>query len=323
MRKTRKSFVSVLMALIMLSVMSIDVHAEEEDYVYLEVTYPDGETMILDAARNREEANDEIIYIYTDDFPITLRLYSPGDWSEDYIADSYGRKHLEVRTHVEFFFYLETCRGYAMVEILPTSQKEDIDTLAAEEESEPDIEKDIEEERGITRYENFKKMLLNAGMTGSYNIDKYIKNDLEEFVNGQWDGDIKNYYAKMEYECSSISYISLRKYRITQYMTNSRGRMLSKESYECNIDYLGDLNYQEGEDYTLAFSKKDNIVYCWRFFECLEQWQLPKTEHIIDDNINNCYDESNDRYGLVWTRDADGNKHLYSLQSEGKVNKLN
>lgn len=321
MKKLRKIFIPILMTLIMLSVMPINVYAEEENrenYAYLEVTYPNGDTLIFDVSEKPEESDDKIISIYTDEFPMSLKLYGYGigieDWDEEYTFESYGEKQLVAASysHRVWSSKIRKFLGYARVEIKPTAQKLEDEALAAQKEKEKETlaaqEKTEaeEEERIEQRNENFKIMFENAGIT-SYSADWYIEHDLEEFINGQWAGD------KKEDSTMGDRYIYSRKYVI---LKPKNVFSVSLERYEFNLDYSGSLEKYDGELYTLAVSKKDNIIYCWQFFECLDQWQIPKTEIIT--NVYVFEYPTNECYGSCTTKDNNGNKYSYLLEPGGE-----
>ena len=93
------------------------------------------------------------------------------------------------------------------------------------------------------------------------------------------------------------------------------------EVYECNIDYSGHLEINGySDEYTFAVSKRNNIIYSWQYFECLDQWKIPNNETIV------YYSPYNKRFaddlrGFCETNDADGVKHLYSFLANGEMHK--
>ena len=93
------------------------------------------------------------------------------------------------------------------------------------------------------------------------------------------------------------------------------------EVYECNIDYSGHLEINGySDEYTFAVSKRNNIIYSWQYFECLDQWKIPNNETIV------YYSPYNKRFaddlrGFCETNDADGVKHLYSFLANGAMHK--
>ncbi len=157
-----------------------------------------------------------------------------------------------------------------------------------------------------------KKVLKEAGLKEDY--DWYIENDIEEFIEGQWDGDDKkdDFYGKR--------YIIGRMYYIFRSRTGLDG-MHHAEVYECNIDYSGHLEINGySDEYTFAVSKRNNIIYLWQYFECLDQWKIPNNETIV------YYSPYNKRFaddlrGFCETNDADGVKHLYSFLANGEMHK--
>ena len=60
----------------MLSCVSIVAYAESKYDVYLRITFPNGQTDEYPAYNRRYEANGKSFYIYTDEFPVTLKLYN-------------------------------------------------------------------------------------------------------------------------------------------------------------------------------------------------------------------------------------------------------
>ena len=82
---------------------------------------------------------------------------------------------------------------------------------------------------------------------------------------GRVDGDDKkdDFYGKR--------YIIGRMYYIFRSRTGLDG-MHHAEVYECNIDYSGHLEINGySDEYTFAVSKRNNIIYSWQYFECLDQ----------------------------------------------------
>lgn len=158
----------------------------------------------------------------------------------------------------------------------------------------------------------YEKVLKEAGLKEDY--DWYIENDIEEFIEGQWDGDDKkdDFYGKR--------YIIGRMYYIFRSRTGLDG-MHHAEVYECNIDYSGHLEINGySDEYTFAVSKRNNIIYSWQYFECLDQWKIPNNETIV------YYSPYNKRFaddlrGFCETNDADGVKHLYSFLANGEMHK--
>ena len=156
------------------------------------------------------------------------------------------------------------------------------------------------------------KSAKEAGLKEDY--DWYIENDIEEFIEGQWDGDDKkdDFYGKR--------YIIGRMYYIFRSRTGLDG-MHHAEVYECNIDYSGHLEINGySDEYTFAVSKRNNIIYSWQYFECLDQWKIPNNETIV------YYSPYNKRFaddlrGFCETNDADGVKHLYSFLANGEMHK--
>ena len=93
------------------------------------------------------------------------------------------------------------------------------------------------------------------------------------------------------------------------------------ETYECNIDYSGHLEINGySDEYTFAVSKRNNIIYLWQYFECLDQWKIPNNETIV---YYSPYSQrfEDDLRGFCETNDADGVKHLYSFLANGEMNK--
>lgn len=299
MKKFQKNIVSALVVLLLFVTMPFVVYASENDYdVYLKVTYADGTISTYDAARNWREANGKIINIYTDNFPITLELYRKGHWSKKYTIYSFGKKTLDYQKEgiLASMKYAGEVHGYAKVNIQSLEQHEQEKKAESERET---VEK---------RNENFKKMLKNAGVQFGY--DWYIENDLNKFISGEWDGDRKSDSTYGDRIIIGRKYIIYR----------DRPDYANKYQYECNLDYMGDLEVESfGFTHTLAISKKNNKISCWQYFECLDQWDTPKTETITQVLPN--YIE-NYCYGLCKTKDIKGVEHLYSLNINGKLYKV-
>ena len=306
MKKSLKTIVSLLVAVIMMVVMPFAAYAASNNNkydVYLKITYANGKTQTLDAARNWRENNGRVINIYTDDFPITLNLYRPYHWSREYTIYSYGSKTLDYQKDGGYISaVLDTeIHGYAQVDVKSLAEKKKQDKAKAEKEA---LEK---------RNENFKKMLKNAGVEFGY--DWYIENDLNRFVNGEWDGNRKSDSLYGD------RYIIGRTYTISRMRADYYTGRVYQDTFECNLDYMGDLEVSAwGQSQTLAISKKNNKISCWQYFERLDQWDIPKTETITE--ALPCYDE-NYSYGMCKTKDLDGVEHSYVLKINGNLYKVN
>ena len=308
MKKSLKSIISILVAVIMMVVimmvaMPFAAYADSNKYdVYLKITYANGKTETLDAARNWRENNGRIINIYTDDFPITLELYRPYHWSREYTIYSYGGKTLDYQ---KFGGYIRAVldteiHGYVQVDVKSLAKKKQQNKAKAEKEA---LEK---------KNENFKKMLKNAGVESGY--DWYIENDLNKFINGEWDGDRKSDSLYGD------RYIIGRTYTISRMRKDYYNGSVYQDTFKCNLDYMGELEVNTlGESQTLAISKKNNKISCWQYFECLDQWDIPKTETITEALPSYC---ENYWYGTCKTKDLDGVEHLYILKCNGNLYKV-
>ena len=303
MKKFQKNIVSALVVLLLFVTMPFVVYASENDYdVYLKVTYADGTISTYDAARNWREANGKIINIYTDNFPITLELYRKGHWSKKYTIYSFGKKTLDYQKEgiLASMKYAGEVHGYAKVNIQSLEQHEQEKKAESERET---VEK---------RNENFKKMLKNAGVQFGY--DWYIENDLNQFVNGEWDGNRKSDSTYGD------RYIIGRVYTISRMRVDYYNGHMYQDTFNCNLDYMGDLEVSAwGQSQTLAISKKNNKISCWQYFERLDQWDIPKTETIT--KVSPWYNE-NYSYGTCKTQDLDGVEHLYALKINGNLYKV-
>lgn len=77
-----------------------------------------------------------------------------------------------------------------LVEAAIVSAPTDVSTSESEiASSSVNQELNSQEEASEKRKENFEKVLKEAGLKEDY--DWYIENDLEEYIEGQWDGDEK------------------------------------------------------------------------------------------------------------------------------------
>lgn len=303
MKKTLKTIISLLVAVSMMVSMPFAVYATSNKYdVYLKITYANGKTQTFDAARNWRENNGRVINIYTDDFPITLNLYRPYYWSREYTIYSYGSKTLDYQKDGGYISaVLDTeIHGYAQVDVKSLAEKKKQDKARAEKEA---LEK---------RNENFKKMLKNAGV--EFGFDWYIENDLNRFVNGEWDGNRKSDSLYGD------RYIIGRTYTISRMRADYYTGRVYQDTFKCNLDYMGDLEVSDwGQSQTLAISKKNNKISCWQYFERLDQWDIPKTETIT--KVLPWYNE-NYSYGTCETQDLDGVEHLYALKINGNLYKV-
>lgn len=162
----------------------------------------------------------------------------------------------------ERFIFVAFIAMTIFVEALIVSAPSDVSTSEIDSSSYVIQELNSQEEASEKRKENFEKVLKEAGLKEDY--DWYIENDIEEFIEGQWDGDDKkdDFYGKR--------YIIGRMYYIFRSRTGLDG-MHHAEVYECNIDYSGHLEINGySDEYTFAVSKRNNIIYSWQYFECLD-----------------------------------------------------
>lgn len=306
MKKIRNSLISLLVALAMLSCVSIVAYAESKYDVYLRITFPNGQTDEYPAYNRRYEANGKSFYVYTDEFPVTLKLYNVNGSYVTRTVNPYGQYIIDVqRDGLWDQWFGHMLNGYAKVEVKSAEKKRQEDKAKAEAAAK---KKAVED-----RNAKFKQALENAGMEYDVLRNWYFEHDILEFINGQWDGDTKedNHWG--------TRYIIGRKYYISRIIIALNG-VAYEEKYECNLDYSGSLESNSyGMNNTLVYSKKDNIVYCWHFFECLGKWQIPKGETIT--SVLDTYIE-NIQYGTCRTKDADGNEHMYVLNPEGKIYKV-
>lgn len=211
----------------------------------------------------------------------------------------------------ERFIFVAFIAMTIFIEALIVSTPSDVSTSESEiASSSVNQELNSQEEASEKRKENFEKVLKEAGLKEDY--DWYIENDLEEYIEGQWDGDEKkdDFYG--------TRYIHGRMYLICRSWTGLDG-LTHIEEYECNIDYSGHLEIQGYAlyEYTFAVSRRNNIIYSWQYFECLDQWKIPDNETIV--YYSPCFED--ELRGFCETNDVDGVKHLYSLLANGEMNK--
>ncbi len=214
----------------------------------------------------------------------------------------------------ERFIFVAFIAMTIFVEALIVSAPSDVSTSESEIDSSSYVIQELnsQEEASEKRKENFEKVLKEAGLKEDY--DWYIENDLEEYIEGQWDGDDKkdDFYGKR--------YICGRMYYIFKSWTGLDG-LPHVETYECNIDYSGHLEINGySDECTFAVSKRNNIIYSWQYFECLDQWKIPNNETIV---YYSPYSQrfKDDVRGFCETNDADGVKHLYSFLANGEMHK--
>ena len=184
MKKIRNSLISLLVALAMLSCVSIVAYAESKYDVYLRITFPNGQTDEYPAYNRRYEANGKSFYVYTDEFPVTLKLYNVNGSYVTRTVNSYGQYIIDVqRDGLWDQWFGHMLNGYAKVEVKSAEKKRQEDKAKAEAAAK---KKAVED-----RNAKFKQALENAGMEYDVLRNWYFEHDILEFINGQWDGDTK------------------------------------------------------------------------------------------------------------------------------------
>ncbi len=146
--------------------------------------------------------------------------------------------------------------------------------------------------------------------------------ELKAFLTGEWDGTWRRDEAGNDY----AGYIASRKVFNRTYSWSGTSLYTGKTiEKKVNVDYIG---YKQiipaptsTQDFSFAVSYVNGEIEEWSLLEQRNAWKLNLSgEHV--DKIYPIGTKGSESRGLVYTLDANGQQHMYSLLSGGRVQKL-
>lgn len=254
------------------------------------------------------DAHEVEIFLNEDEFPVFVSITNAGGVRKDLEIEGYGRRYLAVGS-------LLNAPSFATLRLSPPKAKvkEEVPKKV-----QPTTKESLETNQGETKEKKARpadKLIELLDFPFSMNDYNRSKLKIDAFYTGDWDGDELTKYCRDIWPLSFSENVTRRIYRFSGVNLRT-GTMYELEQ---SVDYLGCLEQVAGDDFTLAYSLKNRRVEMWREFKLLESWDLPETG-VVETVLPLM--SADDCYGLVTITDADGEKHMYDLCSDGVVKKL-
>lgn len=339
----KKKLVAMFLTLVMImSVMVMPASAATTSTgSYVQVTVKARNYSSAFTAYDTERDADDhpiTIQIKDNEFPVTAKIVGKNGNCDTFTFNTYGTKKVKVddqnaTAHILAFLFtfglstpsvlLDGTARYATIKIVkPTASKPNPPASANSTPAPTGNTGTTSTPKALTTDEKLEKLLDELELP--FIRPKYTPygKELRAFLTGEWDGRWRDDTVSDNY----AGYIASRKVYNRSYYWNATNLYNGKnESKSVNVDYIG---YKEivpapasTQDFSFAVSYRDKEIEEWSFLEMRNSWKLNIPGESIDKIYPTGTGDSSSR-GLVYTEDADGNQHMYSLEAGGKVAKL-
>lgn len=293
---------------------------------------------IFSAYDNRDDANENIgtLYVSEEKFPIEVVMRgSDDDNTETFTINEYGTYYLKVkdimigRVMTDTFLFLSII---GMVGVLREEPYCFATVIVAPLEQNPMNNNSEEEVQSVVKHltdeelldQRWKELLAAVKFPFVYREYSEYARELRAFMAGEWDGSRRTDEDDGWGSYRAARYVMGRTYYwIAIDYTTGEAYTLS-----ANVDYNG---YKEiipgttdAQKYSLAVSYINGEIEQWSLYEQKDAWVieevaegLEKIELILPFGKQNSGED--DIVVHVSTLDGEGNQHMYSLLSNGRV----
>ena len=244
-----------------------------------------------------------------DEFPVYVTLYGDNGREKEYRFDSYGTKLLEaddpgmgtVALAALTFpilgpLWIPEPMVYSTIIINPPQQERPRLTIP---------------EEPYKRLEPLFDKIESMSDSLMVDYERHIK----DYVDGKWDGTVKYNNTGLRYACI----------RDRTYLWRGYNPFTGKnyKDIDVNIDYVGPLDVVTNRYFTFAVNYDTGKIEQWQFLEKKDSWRIQLAEGEKIEIVSAPYEMSQNEFqGTVFTKDLDGNLHMYWLLSNQKVEKL-
>lgn len=315
---------AVLSAAILMNLMVVPVQAATGERGNIQVSIPALQFSSSYAAYSSQKyAEDGAItfYLEEDEFPVEVTITGSNGATETYSFDTYGTKLLTVEdpgwgtigtalvlfpTIVGSLAVLDNAPcSYAVINLAPPKADVPDETGMT-----PDSAKSTEV------VDPYKTLMSEISFPFCYRDSSTYAKEIAAYYAGEWDG--KRLEGDDWGSYSASRYVdSFRVYHWTAC------NLYTGEMYQLSssVDYAGLLETVPGRNFTLAVSDVMGVVELWYHFDKQDSWEISTSEGKIE-SVYPLGSDGSDSLVLVYVIDANGEQHMYSLLSGGKVEKI-